>query len=64
MMVVNVYGDETTFNMQYIANAVLKSGTDQFKQGYYSATGTYPSQAQINGFLSTNPKHSPFMWNE
>ena len=57
---VNVYGDETTFNMQYIANAVIKSGTDQFKQGYYNATGTYPSQAQINGFLSTNPKTAPF----
>ena len=57
---VNVYGDETNFNMQYIANAVIKSGTDQFKQGYYTATGTYPSQAQINGFLSTNPKTAPF----
>jgi len=57
---VNVYGDETTFNMQYIANAVLKGGTDQFKQGYYAATGTYPSQAQINGFLSTNPNTAPF----
>jgi outer membrane receptor protein involved in Fe transport len=57
---VNVYGDETNFNMQYIANAVIKSGTDQFKQGYYNATGTYPSQAQINGFLSTNPNTAPF----
>src|SRR6187401_885506 len=57
---VNVYGDETSFNMQYIANAVIKSGTDQFKQGYYNATGTYPSQAQINGFLSTNPNTAPF----
>jgi len=57
---VNVYGDETSFNMQYIANAVIKSGTDQFKQGYYNVTGTYPSQAQINGFLSTNPNTAPF----
>ncbi len=57
---VNVYGDETSFNMQYIAGEVIKAGTEQFRQGYYAATGTYPSQAQINGFLSTNPQTQPF----
>ncbi|HJS56088.1 MAG TPA: carboxypeptidase-like regulatory domain-containing protein, partial [Chitinophagaceae bacterium] len=31
---VNVYGDETTFNMQYIAGAVLVAATEQFRKGF------------------------------
>jgi outer membrane receptor protein involved in Fe transport len=57
---VNVYGDETSFNMQWFAGEVIKAGTEQFRQEYFDATGTYPSQAQINGFLSTNPQMQPF----
>ena len=57
---VNVYGDETSLNMRDISNLVIQAGTQQFVQGYRAATGMDPSQAQINGFLATNPNTQPF----
>jgi outer membrane receptor protein involved in Fe transport len=57
---VNVYGDETSLNMQDISNLVIASGTQQFVANYRNLTGMDPSQAQINGFLSTNPNTAPF----
>ena len=57
---VNVYGDETSFNMQYIAGAVLVAATDQFKQVFRGLYGIDPSQAQIDGFLATNSTTKPF----
>ncbi|RYY56364.1 MAG: TonB-dependent receptor [Chitinophagaceae bacterium] len=58
---VNMYGDETSQNMQGIANLVLASGTRAFIQQYMAATGGMtPSQAQINGFLGSNSQTAPF----
>jgi outer membrane receptor protein involved in Fe transport len=57
---VNVYGDETSLNMVEVTNAVLGYATQQFQQSFYNATSTNPSQAQINGFLSSNPQTAPF----
>ncbi len=58
---VNMYGDETTQNMQGIANLVVGSGTRAFISQYQQATGGLtPTQAQINSFLSTNSQTAPF----
>ncbi|RYY58891.1 MAG: hypothetical protein EOO05_15000, partial [Chitinophagaceae bacterium] len=47
---VNMYGDETSQNMQGIANLVVGAGTRGFIAQYMAATGGLtPSQAQING---------------
>lgn len=57
---VNIYGDETSANMQDVANSVLAVATSQFVAQYHQQTGSNPTQAQINGFLSTNAQTSPF----
>jgi outer membrane receptor protein involved in Fe transport len=57
---VNVYGDETSLNMVSITHLVLNSATQQFSKAYFNATGTNPSQAEINGFLATNSNTSVF----
>jgi outer membrane receptor protein involved in Fe transport len=58
---VNVYGDETAYNMRSVANSVLAAGTQGFIQQYGQLTGGLtPSQAQINAFLSTNAQTRPF----
>ncbi|TAN18308.1 MAG: TonB-dependent receptor [Chitinophagaceae bacterium] len=56
----NVYGDETSANMQDVANSVLAAATQQYVAQYEQQAGTPPSQAQINSFLSTNPTSAPF----
>lgn len=56
----NVYGDETSANMQDVANGVIAAATQQFVAGYQQQTGNAPSQTQINNFLSTNSTSSPF----
>jgi len=58
---VNVYGDETNANMQTVTNTILQTATQQFIAGYMQQTGGMtPTQAQINGFLSTNSQTAPF----
>ena len=58
---VNVYGDEVSQNMRNVAQSVLKAGQSAFVTQYGQATGgLVPSQAQINGFLSSNPQTAPF----
>ena len=58
---VNMYGDETTQNMQGIANIVVGRGTAGYIAQYQQATGgMMPSQAQINAFLAGNAQTAPF----
>ncbi len=57
---VNIYGDETSANMQDVANGVLAAATQQFIEGYMQQTGASPSQAQIDQFLATNNQTIPF----
>lgn len=57
---INVYGDETNANMQNVANSVLSTATALFIAQYRQQTGVDPSEAQINGFLSTNAQTAPF----
>ncbi|HUR11609.1 MAG TPA: TonB-dependent receptor [Flavitalea sp.] len=57
---VNVYGDETSFGMLDITNQVLAAATAQYQASYFQATGTQPTQAQVNTFLATNPQTQPF----
>ncbi|MET0637632.1 MAG: TonB-dependent receptor [Chitinophagaceae bacterium] len=59
---VNLYGDETSQNMQGIANLVLASGTRSFVAQYTAAAGSAPSQAQINSFLASNAQTAPFFY--
>lgn len=56
----NVYGDETSANMQDVANSVISAATQQFVTAYEQQTHTAPTQTQINNFLSSNPTASPF----
>ncbi len=58
---VNIYGDETTANMQVVANQVLAVATARYTANYEMASGGIPpTQAQVNAFLATNPQTSPF----
>ncbi|MHA4810243.1 TonB-dependent receptor [Flavitalea flava] len=57
---VNLYGDETSANMLGVTNLFLDFATQRYVAQYHAATGMDPSQAQINGFLSTNPQTAPF----
>jgi outer membrane receptor protein involved in Fe transport len=57
---INVYGDETSANMQDVANGVIAAGTQQFIAQYNQQTGSDPSPAQINSFLATNAQTAPF----
>ena len=57
---VNVYGDETFFSMLDVTNGVLAFATQQFSTGFRQLYGIDPTQAQINGFLSSNPQTQPF----
>ena len=58
---VNVYGDETAYNMRSVAGSVIAAGTQQYRQQYGQATGgMVPSQAQINAFLASNAQTRPF----
>lgn len=57
---VNVYGDETKAGMRDVAHGILDAATQQFVAGYQQQTGSPPSQAQIDAFLSTNPQTAPF----
>jgi outer membrane receptor protein involved in Fe transport len=57
---VNVYGDEINGNMQDVMNGVLQAGTAGYVKQYHDATGTNPTQQQINTFLATNPQTQPF----
>lgn len=54
---INMYGDETTVNMRQLAQLMVGGATQQYVAQYFAATGTQPSQAQINAFLasSANP---------
>lgn len=58
---VNVYGDETAYNMRSVAGSVIAAGTQGFIQQYGQATGgMVPSQTQINTFLASNAQTRPF----
>lgn len=57
---INVYGDETSANMQDVARGVLDAATQLFITQFQKQTGNPPSQEQINGFLSTNALTQPF----
>ncbi|TKB98276.1 TonB-dependent receptor [Pedobacter cryotolerans] len=58
---VNVYGDETAYNMRSVANSVLAAGTQGYITQYGQLTGGLtPSQAQINAFLASNAQTRPF----
>jgi outer membrane receptor protein involved in Fe transport len=57
---VNVYGDDFTANMRSIAQSVVDAGTAGFRAQFFAATGTQPTQAQINAFLSSNSQTQPF----
>jgi len=58
---INVYGDEVSQNMRNVAQSVLNAGQAAFVAQYGQATGgLIPSQAQINGFLSSNTQTAPF----
>jgi outer membrane receptor protein involved in Fe transport len=57
---VNVYGDETTVNIKTLNSAILTGAGTAYSNGYYQQAGSYPTTAQINQFLSTNPQTSIF----
>jgi len=57
---VNVYGDEINGNMQDVMNGVLALGTAGYVKQYHDATGTNPTQQQIDAFLASNPQTQPF----
>jgi CarboxypepD_reg-like domain/TonB-dependent Receptor Plug Domain len=60
---VNLYGDEYISqipDMLTLSNLILGGATQQFVAGYQQATGTNPTQAQINAFLVSNPATQPF----
>lgn len=57
---INVYGDETSANMQDVARSVLDAATQLFSIQYQQQNGTLPSQQQINQFLATNSQTQPF----
>lgn len=59
---VNIYGDETTVNMQDVANGVIAFATQEFITGFRQMYGVDPTPAQINGFLSSNPDTQPFYY--
>src|SRR5690606_38287053 len=59
---VNVYGDETSANMQDVANSVLSAATQLFNAQYMQQTGNPPTQEQINNFLATNGTTQPFYY--
>jgi outer membrane receptor protein involved in Fe transport len=54
---INMYGDETSANMRFVAQALVGGATQQYVQQYMAATGMMPTQAQIDAFLgsSANP---------
>ncbi len=57
---VNVYGDDFTANMRSVAQSALAAGEATYRAQYFAATGTQPTQAQINTFLATNAQTQPF----
>jgi len=57
---VNVYGDETSIKMLGVAQADLAQGAASYDAQYFQATGTHPTQAQINAFLQSNAQTAPF----
>ncbi|MFT4154885.1 TonB-dependent receptor [Parafilimonas sp.] len=57
---VNVYGDEASAGMNAFAQAAVYQGTQAYIAAYVAATGTEPTQAQIQSFLSTDADISPF----
>jgi outer membrane receptor protein involved in Fe transport len=58
---VNVYGDEVSVNMRNVAQQLLNFGRNAFIAQYGQNTGgQIPSEAQINGFLSSNAQFAPF----
>lgn len=57
---INSYGDEINANMRSVANSVITQGTAQYVAQYTQATGTAPTQTQINNFLATNATTQPF----
>ena len=58
---INVYGDEVSINMRNVAQSVLSTGRAAYIAQYGQSTGGgVPTEAQINGFLSTDPQMAPF----
>ncbi len=57
---VNQYGDDFTANMRSIAQSVLAAGEAGYRAQFFAATGTQPTQAQINAFLGSNAQTQPF----
>lgn len=58
---INVYGDEVSANMRNVAQSVLSAGRSAFITEYgQNNGGAVPTEAQINGFLSTNPQMAVF----
>jgi CarboxypepD_reg-like domain/TonB-dependent Receptor Plug Domain len=60
---VNLYGDEYISqipDMLTLSNEILAGASQQYSAGYYQQTGMYPTQAQINTYLATNPATQPF----
>lgn len=54
---INMYGDETSVNIRQLSQLMVQGATQQYVAQYFAATGTQPTQAQINAFLasSANP---------
>jgi len=58
---INVYGDEVSINMRNVAQSVLGAGRATYIAQYGQSTGgSMPTEAQINGFLSTDQQMAPF----
>lgn len=57
---INVYGDEIKANMRNVAQAVSQGGRQIFTEQYKINTGTLPTETQVQDFLSTDPKVSPY----
>lgn len=57
---INVYGDETSANMQDIAGSVIETATDLFVEQYKQQTGNSPDPEIIDAFLTSNEQTRPF----
>ncbi|RAJ06962.1 outer membrane receptor protein involved in Fe transport [Chitinophaga skermanii] len=60
---INIYGDEINANMHSVGGSVvsqIQPAINQYIAGYTQATGSAPTQAQINAFIQNTPQIAPY----